>query len=180
MFFFHVFDVCKIFFLSEVGSCWGRYQVRGAAAQLVSASKRWPNDTKPMVEGPHLGDWGSCKSWLNLYIYILLYGCLFEKPFYLDPWNRWIRFVASSRAKELPLPADKVAPGTAFEPRSLGTSRAFGNGTLFEKNGIGHPSSTFGYVVSAPVILLESFLPRDIVFESWKNPFGFAIPKKIP
>ena len=54
------------FFSFQVGSCWGRYQVRGAAAQLVSASKRWPNDTKPSVEGPHLGDWGSCKSWLNI------------------------------------------------------------------------------------------------------------------
>ena len=145
--------VCKMFFISEVGSCWGRYQVRGAATQLVSASKRWPNHTKPMVESPLLGDWGSwkSKSWLNMYnyiyniIFIYLFYCLFQKPFYLEPWNRWIRFVASSRAKELPLPADKVAQGAAFEPRSLGISRAFGNRSVFEKNGIGQPFSAFGY-----------------------------------
>ena len=140
MFFFHVFDVCKIFSFQKLGVA--EVVIKSEEQQHSWWAPQKGDQTIPNLRS-RVRTWGI----EGLVRVDLIYRCLFQKPFYLDPWNRWIRSVASSRAKELPLPADKVAPGTAFEPRSLGTSRAFGNRTLFEKNGIGHPSSTFGYVV---------------------------------
>ena len=84
--------VCKMFFLSEVGSCWGRYQVRGAAAQLVSASKRWPSDTKLWSRVRTWGIEGLEKVRVDLiciFIYIIIFFVYFivcfKSPFIWSP-----------------------------------------------------------------------------------------------